>query len=223
LDLIKDYFLEANPNPTRIGCPDEKTLQGLAEDRLPSSHPARLHLASCSECFAEYRGYRLAWKDATKKRRLNVVRWSIAAALLVAIGGGFWGFNYQHDHQNASVQIASSQPVNADVNLLDAGTSRGQDDDTSPLQQVSLPAAFVHLSVTLPRFSQSGHYEIRVSKDKAGTDVVAQGSGEATERDGIIAVSVVLDLRAAKAGMYFLATVRGADNGVYYYPLKINQ
>ena len=35
-------------------------------------------------------------------------------------------------------------------------------------------------------------------------------------------VKVVLDLRAAKAGMYFLATVRGADNGVYYYPLKIN-
>jgi hypothetical protein len=32
----------------------------------------------------------------------------------------------------------------------------------------------------------------------------------------------LLDLRAAKAGMYFLATVRNADNGVYYYPLKIN-
>jgi hypothetical protein len=35
-------------------------------------------------------------------------------------------------------------------------------------------------------------------------------------------VKVVLDLRPAKAGMYFLATVRGADNGIYYYPLKIN-
>jgi len=33
---------------------------------------------------------------------------------------------------------------------------------------------------------------------------------------------VTLDLRAAKPGAYFLATVRGADNGMYYYPLKIN-
>jgi hypothetical protein len=224
LDLIKDYFLEANPNPAREGCPDEKTLQGLAEDKLPPSHPARLHLASCSECFAEYRGYRLAWKEASKKRRLNIARWSIAAGLLVAFGGSFWGFNYHRSHQGTLVQMASSQPVHADVNLLDAGTSRGLDDDgASPLQEVSLPAAIVDLSVTLPRFSQAGHYEIRVSKDKAGSVVVAQGSGEATGTDDKTAVSVVLDLRAAKAGMYFLATVRGADNGVYYYPLKINQ
>ena len=222
MDLIKDYFLEANPNPARKGCPDEKTLQGIAEDKLPVSHPARLHLSSCSECFAEYRGYRFAWKEASKKR-LNVARWSIAAGLLVAVGGSFWGVNYHRSHQNTPVQIASSQPVNADVNLLDAGTSRGQDDETAPLQEVSLPAAVVHLFVTLPRFSQSGHYEIRVSKDKAGLNVVAQGSGEATETDGKTNVSIVLDLRAAKAGMYFLATVRGADNGVYYYPLKINQ
>jgi hypothetical protein len=33
---------------------------------------------------------------------------------------------------------------------------------------------------------------------------------------------VTLDLRTAQAGEYFLATVRGADNGTYYYPLKIN-
>jgi len=40
VDIIKDYFLETNPNPERKGCPDEATLQGLAEDRLPVSHPA---------------------------------------------------------------------------------------------------------------------------------------------------------------------------------------
>ena len=80
----------------------------------------------------------------------------------------------------------------------------------------------MHLSVTLPRFSQSGHYEIRVSKDKAGTQLVAQGTGETVDVAGNTEVKVVLDLRNAKAGMYFLATVRGSDNGVYYYPLKID-
>jgi hypothetical protein len=72
--------------------------------------------------------------------------------------------------------------------------------------------------VTLPRFSQAGRYEIRVSKDKAGTQLVAQGSGDAVENAGNTEVKVVLDLRAAKAGMYFLATVRDADNGATTTP-----
>jgi hypothetical protein len=61
--LIKEFFLEANPNPERKGCPTEHTIKGLAEDRLPVSHPARLHLGSCSECFAEYNHFRLDWKE----------------------------------------------------------------------------------------------------------------------------------------------------------------
>ena len=221
MDLIKDFFLEANPNPERKGCPDEQTLQGLAEDRLPVSHPARLHLASCSECFAEYRAYRLAWKE-TPKAKPRLAPWAIAAGLVLACGGGFWAMKSHRGHEIVPVQMASSTPVDANVNLLDAGTVRGADDDTSPLQEVSLPAAVVRLSVTLPRFSQTGRYEIRVSKDKAGTQLVAQGEGETVDVAGNTEVKVVLDLRDAKAGMYFLATVRGVDNGVYYYPLKID-
>ncbi len=223
MDLIKDYFLETNPNPERKGCPDEETLQGLAEDRLPASHPARLHLASCSECFAEYRGYRFAWQDAQKKRP-KLARWAIAAGLAVACGGSFWAVEHHLAQRSAEpVQVASSRPVDASVDLLDAGTVRGADDDATPIQQVTLPAAVVRLSVTLPRFSQVGLYEIRVSKDKEGSDIVAHGTGEALDSAGNAVVKVMLDLRAAKAGMYFLATIRGADNGVYYYPLKINQ
>lgn len=78
------------------------------------------------------------------------------------------------------------------------------------------------LHVTLPRFSQTGRYDFLVSKDKSGSRVVARGTGEAAEIAGKVSVKVTLDLRAAKAGEYFLATVRGADNGMYYYPLKIN-
>ena len=39
---------------------------------------------------------------------------------------------------------------------------------------------------------------------------------------GKVTLNVALDLRAAKTGAYFLATIRGADNGTYYYPLKVN-
>ena len=117
--------------------------------------------------------------------------------------------------------MASTKPVNANVDLFNAGTVRGEDDGTNALKQVSLPAAIVQLSVTLPRFSESGRYEVLVSRDKSGNEVVAKGSGDAVANAGKVIVGVTLDLRAAKPGAYFLATVRGSDNGMYYYPVQI--
>jgi hypothetical protein len=111
--------------------------------------------------------------------------------------------------------------VNANVDLFNAGTVRGEDDDTNALKQVSLPAAIVQLSVTLPRFSDAGRYEVLVSRDKSGAEVVAKGSGDAVASTGKVIVGVTLDLRAAKPGAYYLATVRGSDNGMYYYPVQI--
>ena len=112
--------------------------------------------------------------------------------------------------------------MNANVDLFNAGTVRGEDDDANALKQVSLPAAIVQLSVTLPRFSESGRYEVLVSRDKSGNEVVAKGSGDAVANAGKVIVGVTLDLRAAKPGAYFLATVRGSDNGMYYYPVQIS-
>ena len=90
MDFIKDYFLEANPNPERVGCPGEATIKALAEDRLPVSHPARLHMAACSECFAEYRGFRFNWME-TRKARRKVLAWAIAASLTLFAAAGDLG------------------------------------------------------------------------------------------------------------------------------------
>jgi hypothetical protein len=217
---MKDFFLEANPNPDRIGCPEERTLRALAEDRLPASDPARLHLASCSECFAEFRGFRGDWEQSRKARR-RVIGWALAASLIVASGVGIWEYLHAPSGHVPAVQMASTQPVSANVDLFNAGTMRGEDDDTNSLKQVSLPDAIVHLSVTLPRFSDSGHYEVLVSRDKSGNEVVAKGAGDAVASANKVIVNVLLDLRAAKPGAYFLATVRGSDNGMYYYPVQI--
>jgi hypothetical protein len=218
---MKDFFLEANPNPERIGCPEEQTLRALAEDRLPASHPARLHLASCSECFAEFRGFRGDW-DQTRKGRRRIIGWAVAASLILASGIGIWKYQHSTTAQTGGVHLASTKPVNANVDLFNAGTVRGEDDDANALKQVSLPAAIVQLSVTLPRFSESGHYEVLVSRDKLGNEVVAKGAGEAVADAGKVIVGVTLDLRSAKPGAYFLATVRGSDNGMYYYPVQIS-
>ena len=245
---MKDFLLETFPNPERKGCPDDKTIQALAEDRLPADDSARLHVGSCSECYAEYRHYRLDWKEAKEaeaasvtpvlgpnahissdlplaaKRQTSRSKGSIlaVAASVLVICGAAIAYRYRHQTSTAPVQIASTAPVDAKVDLFDAPTLRGVEDDSAPLEEVSLPAAVVQLSITLPRFSQSGQYEIEVSKDRAGKQLVAKGAGTAIESDGKVRVRVTLDLRAAKAGAYFLATVRGSDNGTYYYPLKVN-
>ena len=146
----------------------------------------------------------------------------MAASFIVASGLGIWEYQHSRATQLAVVQTAAPKPVNANVDLFNAGTVRGEDDDANALKQVSLPAAIVRLSVTLPRFSESGHYEVLVSRDKFGNEVVAKGSGDAVATAGKVIVGVTLDLRAAKPGAYFLATVRGSDNGMYYYPVQIS-
>jgi hypothetical protein len=142
--------------------------------------------------------------------------------VIVLAGGGLLEYRHTLPAPTDSAQLASSTPVAAEVDLLNAGTVRGAGDDgTTPLQQVSLPAAIINLTVILPRFSQTGRYEVLASKDKAATQVVAKGSADAQDEAGKVTLKVKLDLRAADAGAYFLATVRNNDNGTYYYPLKI--
>jgi hypothetical protein len=237
-DLLKDFLLEAFPNPERKGCPGENTVKALAEDRLPANDPARLHLGSCSECYAEYLHYRQDWEESNPHSSENttsgaitsqpISAWRrarlslpIAASLLILCGGGFVAYRMQHIHSVSLIQTASDVPHNATVDLFDAGTVRGEGDSANTLQQVSLSASIVHLSVTLPRFSQPGQYAVLVSKDKAGDQIVAQGSAVTVEKDGKVALTLTLDLRSATPGAYFLATVQGADNRRYYYPLKI--
>jgi hypothetical protein len=242
-ELLNDFLLTAFPNPERKGCPDEGTLQALAEGRLPLNEAAGTHLGSCSECYAEYRHYRLDWKEANERNQAElsqlkpvasspvlvatkahkspgkVVAYALAASVLVICGAAI---AYRHEHTpSPTLTVASVAPVNATVDLFNAVTLRGVGDAPAPLQSVFLPAAIVNLSITLPRFSQSGDYEVVVSSDKAGRQLIAKSRGMALDSSGKVALSVTLDLRSAKAGEYFLATVRGSDNGTYYYPLQV--
>ena len=54
-ELIDQYFLEAFPNPERKGCPDENEVKRVAEEGPRPHDPVLLHVASCSECYFEYR------------------------------------------------------------------------------------------------------------------------------------------------------------------------
>lgn len=237
---MKEYLLTTFPNPERKGCPDEETVKGLARRKLPLNDPALLHIASCSECYAEYRNYRLDLEEgqgpqtlakgpvrvsSPKLHKVPIFPVAIAAglALLCVLAGYVIHRNQQAngDRHASGAQIASNTPVPATVDLSDATTLRSGNDEPNPLPEVTLPATVVRLSVLLPRFSQTGSYTILVSKDRIGQQVAAVGSGATSESQGKVTVNATLDLRGATPGAYFLATVRGSDNGTYYYPLKV--
>lgn len=247
-DLLRDYLLEAFPNPERKGCPDDETIKALAEDRLDPALPAGLHIASCSECYAEYRNYREEWKESREPRATDQAgvqssyaappdpkpvqavatmrprRWLAAAAMLsVVVGGGVLAYRRLSPPAHVSVgsTVARIEPVEVRVDISNAVTARGSSDDPTPIQEVTLPPAVVRLTIALPHFSQDGRYAILVSTDRDGDNVVAKGFGTASKDANSLIVSTILDLRKARRGSYFLATVRGSDNGTYYYPLRI--
>jgi hypothetical protein len=117
------------------------------------------------------------------------------------------------------IPTANLAAVSETVNLWDAGTIRGN--QLGSLQSVSLPAAFVRLTIILPRFSPAGQYAVAVTQDQNGNGIVAQRTAPATANGDHESVSVELDLRTAKAGAYFLATTHEQDQASYYYPLQI--
>ena len=221
---IRQFFLEANPNPKREGCPDEKTLKDIAENRLPADHPARLHLASCSPCFAEFRSFKVQFENA-RSSRLRILAWAIAACLLLAVG--IYGSRALLKKSEPNVVKGGTQKqagqlaaVDRTIDLFNHGTVRGGS-EPNPLDAVSLPSTLVHLRLILPRFSDPGNYVVAVSKDRAGTAIVARGSGK-TVADGPAVVPGCTARPARRtAGSYFLATVRESDNGTYYYPLNV--
>jgi hypothetical protein len=221
---IRRFFLEANPNPERSGCPDETTLKDIAENRLPPNHPARLHLASCSPCFAEFRGFKEE-HEAARSSRAKIAVLALAACLLIWIAFSGSRSLFRRDNPPAAarqLQSGDSHTVatNRTIDLFTHGSVRGST-KLNPLEAASLPPSLVHLRLVLPRFSDPGVYTVVVSKDRGGTNPVAEGSGATIAAGDRLLLDVNLDLRPARIGTYFLATVRESDKGTYYYPLNV--
>jgi hypothetical protein len=200
---------------TPVGpCPDETFLWDLSRKakRIDLSDPRVDHAANCSTCMSRL----LVFRQGNRSRRRKLVLatavalCTVTAAIVITID------RYGMHRQLPSTELAVQSEA---VNLWDAGTIRGN--QPGSLQSVSLPAALVRLTIILPRFSPPGQYAVAVTQDQNGDGVVAQRSALTTTNGDHESVSVELDLRAAKAGAYFLATTHEQDQASYYYPLQI--
>jgi uncharacterized protein (DUF2141 family) len=158
----------------------------------------------------------IVFRQDNRSRRRKLVLVTAVAVCTVIAAVVITVARYGMHRQRPSADVAV---VSETVNLWDAGTIRGN--QPGSLQAVSLPASLVRVTIILPRFSSPGQYAVAVTQDQNGKGVVAQRSAPATANGDHESVSVELDLRAAKAGAYFLATTHEQDQASYYYPLQI--
>ena len=195
-------------------CPDEAFLRALARRSrsIALSDPRVDHAATCSSCMSRI----LALQNENRGRNRKLAYALTATTCLLLVAATFGWFYLRHNHEQT---VAVAQPVSKTVDLWNAGTFRGE--QPGQLQSVELPPAVVRLTVILSRFSPSGQYLIAVTRKEDGTGLVAEGLAPTVADGQQEKVSVVLDLRKASAGAYFLSTTHEQDQAAYYYPLQI--
>jgi hypothetical protein len=142
--------------------------------------------------------------------------WALAGAACVVLVACLVAWSR---HESQQRMLAQAPPIPETVDLWNAATYRGQ--QPGQLQSVELPAARVHLTIILPRFSFAGQYLVGVTRDQNGNGAVAEGAAPTSGNGAQQKVSVDLDLRSAKPGAYFLSTTHEQDEAAYYYPLQI--
>jgi hypothetical protein len=195
-------------------CPDEAFLRALARrsNSIDLLDPRVDHAATCPNCMSRLLELRREYQMQRRK-----LAWALAgAACVILVVGLFAWSRYESRRQQ---MLAQAPPVPELVDLWNAATYRGL--QPGQLQSVLLPAARVHLTIILPRFSQAGQYLIAVTRDQNGNGIVAEGTAATTANGTQERIIVDLDLRSAKAGAYFLSTTHEQDQAAYYYPLQI--
>jgi hypothetical protein len=150
----------------------------------------------------------------TQQRRFQLALAGAACVILIAalLFVPQWR---QRRHENASSNVAVSKTVD----LWSAGIYRGQ--QPTAQRSVVLPAKKVRLTIILPEFSQSGRYLVAVTRDQAGADILSEAMANSVPKGNQQTVSVVLDLKNANAGAYFLSTTYEKGQAAYYYPIRI--
>jgi len=214
--IIKQFFLETNPNPSRLGCPGNTVLRSMAAGTLPVTDPARLHLSACSPCFAEFLALQEA-KHTIAKPAAKARLWIAAAAVAACVLFTVWAT--RHNTPTSPFTTRELAVLDRTVDLSYQGPVRGRASSPTSPDPVLLPAALVRVTVMLPVASDGGQYQIAVTRDQDGNKIlasaIAQSAGEGPRKT----VTVVLDLRAAQGTLFLRTTDR--NHVSYLYPMRI--
>lgn len=207
------------PNPTREGCPTVDVVKALARKGRPITDPGYEHLAQCSPCYREFRGFQQADRRAhaaTRARR----RWVLATAAAVTIAvAGLWLVLRRDDPRDVSSSTAVALVQATRLDLRPFAVTRGGEPRPTP-EPLVLPRGHVRATILLPVGAEPGLYELRVLDEELS--VRATATGEATIRDYVPTIVADLDVSALPPSAYQLG-VRRADGEWQVFPAVVRQ
>ncbi len=208
-DPLKQAFLDAFPNPDRVGCPDQKTLKAIGRKHLPLNHPAQIHVSGCSPCFKEVLEYQAQWQ--TNRRRTHILL-AVAGLLSIAALAKWWETKiYNVPTQTVASHVALPSPQKRVIpevatlvalNFHQIARQRGADAVRVEKAQ-HIPARLVTLNITLPIGSDDGQYQVEIrTRDN---QVFKRASGSSRIENGNTVLTVPnLELSSIPAGHYLL-------------------
>lgn len=210
----REHYATAFPNPDRVGCPDETTMQALVRRQVDRTTRQQIdsHMMQCSPCFNDYVRLREAGEQSARRRKLAAI-----AALMAVIVASWLAVRYQKERgQVRQPSGAESRIVVYQANLLDLRNEaalRGAGGNGN--QEVAvLPASPLDLSIYLPTGSEPGDYEVQVTQGPGQPLLKVQG--QANLRDHIAVLELKLDLRQLRPGLYLFWIRQGGSSWSYY-------
>ena len=197
-DPLERLFLEANPNPNRIGCPGTLVLNELASRKFPIESPAEDHLAECSPCFEEYLELRQEYEGRQRRTTgLMVAAVAAAALALFLLMSQYWR---TPNKVSDKVYTAKNNPPHP-IGRLDYRVQERQNAPPESLAVVS--SAAKELQIVLPEGSKAGDYALEISAAVARGSQVEQYKGKASpEKGGAIRLSAPVDFSSLPKGSY---------------------
>lgn len=211
LDPLKQAFLDAFPNPERIGCPDQQTLKTIARKKIPLNDPAQIHVSQCSPCFKDVLEYQTQWE---KSRRYTGILLA-AAALLFATVCSFWA--YQHLQWKSDLSLLAEgkrhiPPINpvqipGVLNYQGISAKRGADSQPStPTSEQIVSRSVRELAIVLPIGREAGTYVVEVFSQADRSKPLARYTGKASiDADGVTTLRTRVDFTLLPTGAYTVA------------------
>jgi len=204
-DPIKEFFLSANANPEREGCPGEDVLRAIALKQVPSPFPARLHLAECSHCFSEFLALKASLEKNRHRRLTNLGILTAAAAIVVLLALAGYRATLSGRHTPSQLIATTVTPLTGVLNFHNVAQFRGTTQPTNPKSSEQILSSSVHdLLIILAEHTAVGPYEVELRNSDGDTISQSQGTA-ALDADKLNRLKTTMNFAGIKPGEYTLA------------------
>ena len=234
---LRKALISVNPNPSREGCPDPKTIRAIAFHKRIGTpevfERATAHMAGCSACVRDTLGYVEEYKEFRRRRFAAL---ALAAGLVLAVS--FWSV-WRVQEKPESVETPPDVRPGSPGAAVATGGGKQQDRAPEIAQYeavtIELPSRFrgsavpgapivlsrgrLLLEIRLPIGSVEGKYKLRIV-NKSGKVQKAAETTASTE-DHVTRLKVSLDTSSLSPGNYTLKVLEPGLDEWSDYPLKV--